>query len=61
MAKLKNKARRKRSVLGKRGKAITLEHVNTLLRLAEQYNTAMILRHHNGFGANYIKMKFPLQ
>ena len=40
MAKLKSKARRKRNVLGKHGKAITLEHMNTLLRLAEQYNTS---------------------
>jgi len=61
MAKLKSKVRRKRSALGKHGKAITPEHVDTLLRLAEQYIQAMILRHHNGFGANYIKMKFPLQ
>ena len=40
MAKLKSKVRRKRSALGKHGKAITPEHVDTLLRLADQYNTS---------------------
>jgi hypothetical protein len=40
MARPKNKARRKRSTLGKRGKAITIGHMDMLLRLGEQYNTS---------------------
>ena len=40
MARSKSKARRKRSTLGKRGKAITVEHMDMLLRLGEQYNTS---------------------
>jgi hypothetical protein len=39
MAKSRNKARRKIGVLSKRRKAVTLEHMNTLLRLGEQYST----------------------
>jgi Domain of unknown function (DUF4760) len=40
MARSKSKARRKRSILGKRRKAITLEDMDMLLRLGEQYNTS---------------------
>ena len=40
MAKSKNKARRRRSILGKRRKAITIEHMDILLRLGDQYNTS---------------------
>ena len=40
MARTKSKARRKRSILGKRRKAITLEDMDMLLRLGEQYNTS---------------------
>jgi hypothetical protein len=39
MARSKSKGRGKRSVLGKRRKAITTEHMDMLLRLGEQYNT----------------------
>jgi hypothetical protein len=40
MARLKNKVRRKRSTLGKRRKVITIEDVDILFRLGEQYNTS---------------------
>jgi Domain of unknown function (DUF4760) len=40
MARTKSKARRKRSILGKHRKAITLEDMDMLLRLGEQYNTS---------------------
>ena len=40
MARPKNKARQKRSTLGKRGKAITIGDMDMLLRLGEQYNTS---------------------
>jgi Domain of unknown function (DUF4760) len=40
MARLKSKARRKRSILGNRRKAITIEHMDMLLRLGEQYSTS---------------------
>ena len=41
MAKSKNKARRRSrsNILGKRRKAITIENMDILLRLGEQYNT----------------------
>ena len=40
MARPKNKARRKRSTYGNRGKAITIGDMDMLLRLGEQYNTS---------------------
>lgn len=40
MARSKSKGRRKRSVLGKRRKTITIEHMDMLLRLGDQYNTS---------------------
>ena len=40
MARTKSKARRKRSILGKRRKGIALEDMDMLLRLGEQYNTS---------------------
>ena len=40
MARSKSKARRKRSILGKRRRAVTLEDMDMLLRLGEQYNTS---------------------
>lgn len=40
MARLKSKGRRTRSALGKRGKTVTSEQVNALLRLGEQYSTS---------------------
>jgi hypothetical protein len=40
MARTKNKARRKRGILGKRRKVVTLEDMDMLLRLGEQYNTS---------------------
>jgi hypothetical protein len=61
MAKLKSKARRKRSLLGKHGRAITLEHVNILLRLVEQYNTSYDFEASQWFWSKLHQMKFPLQ
>jgi Domain of unknown function (DUF4760) len=40
MARSKSKGRRKRSILGKRRKIITMEHVDILFRLGVQYNTS---------------------
>jgi hypothetical protein len=41
MVKSKNKAiKRRSSILGKRRKAITIENMDILLRLGEQYNTS---------------------
>ncbi|MFZ0557606.1 MAG: hypothetical protein WAM26_20170 [Nitrososphaeraceae archaeon] len=40
MARSKNKVRRKQSTVGKRGKAITMEHMDMLLRLGDQYSTS---------------------
>jgi hypothetical protein len=39
MARSKSKVRSKRTILGKRRKTATIEQINTLLRLGEQYNT----------------------
>jgi hypothetical protein len=40
MARSKSKGRRKRSILEKRRKIITMEHVDILFRLGAQYNTS---------------------
>ena len=40
MARSKSKGRRKRGILGKRRKIITMEHVDILFRLGVQYNTS---------------------
>jgi Domain of unknown function (DUF4760) len=40
MATAKRKSRQKRSLRGKRRKAITAEHIDILLRLGEQYSTS---------------------
>jgi hypothetical protein len=59
MARSKSKARRKRSVLGKRRKAITLEQVSTLLRLGEQYNTSYDFEASQWFWSNLHQNEIP--
>jgi hypothetical protein len=59
MARSKSKARRKGSTLGKREKTITIEHMNMLLRLGEQYNTSYDFEASQWFWSKLHQNKIP--